>query len=243
MKKLRKTMNNNYKTLEKTLGTTFNNQDLLLTSLTHRSYLNEHKDENLVNNERLEFLGDAVLELIISVHLFETYPERPEGELTSFRSAVVRTESLAEASKELGVGQYLRMSKGEFESGGSDKDYLLANTYESVLGAIYMDKGYEECKKFVFKTLVPKIADIVKNRSDIDSKTKIQELIQYQYKVTPTYDVLNENGPDHDKTFTVGVKIEDELIGKGQGTSKQKAEEEAATEGIKFLLKKHKNLE
>jgi ribonuclease-3 len=135
------------------------------------------------------------------------------------------------------------MSRGEAESGGADKDYLLANTYESILGAIYMDQGYEECKKFVHKTLVPKVENIVENRLDIDSKTKIQEMIQSEYKVTPTYDVIDEEGPDHDKTFTVAVKIEDETIGTGKGSSKQKAEEDAASDGIKFLLKKHKNLE
>jgi ribonuclease-3 len=236
-------MNNNYKDLENKIGVNFKNQEYLITALTHRSYLNENRDNSSENNERLEFLGDAVLELITSVYLFETYPERPEGELTSFRSAIVRTESLAEASRDLGVGEYLRMSRGEAESGGADKDYLLANTYESILGAIYMDQGYEECKKFVHKTLVPKVENIVENRLDIDSKTKIQEMIQSEYKVTPTYDVIDEEGPDHDKTFTVAVKIEDETIGTGKGSSKQKAEEDAASDGIKFLLKKHKNLE
>lgn len=236
-------MNNNYKDLENKIGVNFKNQEYLITALTHRSYLNENRDNSSENNERLEFLGDAVLELITSVYLFETYPERPEGELTSFRSAIVRTESLAEASRGLGVGEYLRMSRGEAESGGADKDYLLANTYESILGAIYMDQGYEECKKFVHKTLVPKVENIVENRLDIDSKTKIQEMIQSEYKVTPTYDVIDEEGPDHDKTFTVAVKIEDETIGTGKGSSKQKAEEDAASDGIKFLLKKHKNLE
>jgi ribonuclease-3 len=236
-------MNNNNKELENKIGVNFKNQEYLITALTHRSYLNENRDNSSENNERLEFLGDAVLELITSVYLFETYPERPEGELTSFRSAIVRTESLAEASRGLGVGEYLRMSRGEAESGGADKDYLLANTYESILGAIYMDQGYEECKKFVHKTLVPKVENIVENRLDIDSKTKIQEMIQSEYKVTPTYDVIDEEGPDHDKTFTVAVKIEDETIGTGKGSSKQKAEEDAASDGIKFLLKKHKNLE
>ena len=196
--------------------------------------MNEHKDENLNNNERLEFLGDAVLELIISDHLFHTYNKYPEGDLTSFRSAIVRTESLAQASRELGIGNFLMMSKGEKESGGADKDYLLANTYESVLGAIYMDQGYDISKDFVFKTLVPRIEDIVKNRSDIDSKTKIQEMIQAKFKVTPTYEVIKEEGPDHDKKFVVGVKIDKEVIGKGEGTSKQKAEEDAASKGIKF---------
>jgi ribonuclease-3 len=234
---------NNIDKLEKLLGVTFKKKAYLQTAVTHRSFLNEHKDEDLGNNERLEFLGDAVLELIISDHLYREYPEHPEGDLTSFRSAVVRTESLAAASRELDAGKFLRMSKGEKDSGGADKDYLLANTYESLLGAIYMDQGYEEAKDFVFRTLVPKIQDIVENRSDIDSKTKIQEMVQAKFKLTPTYDILKEEGPDHDKKFVVGVKINDKVVGEGEGPSKQKAEEDAATNGIKFLIKQHSDLE
>jgi ribonuclease-3 len=229
--------------LEKILGITFGKKEYLQMAVTHRSFLNEHKEETVGNNERLEFLGDAVLELIISDYLYQTYPEYPEGDLTSFRSAIVRTESLADASRELNAGSFLRMSKGEEESGGADKDYLLANTYESLLGAIYVDKGYKEAKDFVFRTLVPKIEEIVESRSDIDSKTKIQEIVQSKFKVTPTYDVIKEEGPDHDKKFVVGVKINEKIVGKGKGPSKQKAEEDAATNGIKFLLKKYSDLE
>ena len=247
MKKLNQKKNdmteNNIKDIEQILGVTFSNKEYIQMALTHRSFLNEHKDENIGNNERLEFLGDAVLELIISDYLYKTYPEYPEGDLTSFRSATVRTESLAMASRELKVGQFLRMSKGEEDSGGADKDYLLANTYESILGAIYMDQGYEKAKEFVFKTLVPKIENVVENRSDIDSKTRIQEMIQSKFKVTPTYDVLKEEGPDHDKKFVVGIKINEKIIGEGEGSSKQKAEEDAATNGINFLLKQYSDLE
>jgi ribonuclease-3 len=236
-------MKDSYQDLEKILGLEFKNKELLLNAITHRSYLNEHKEEAFDNNERLEFLGDAVLELIISDHLFHTYPDNPEGDLTSFRSAAVRTESLAEESRRMGIGEYLRMSKGEYESGGSDKDYLLANTYEAILGAIYKDQGYDVAKDFVFRTLVPKIKDIVENRLDIDCKTKIQELIQAKFKVTPTYEVIKEEGPDHDKKFVVGVMINDKVIGEGDGPSKQKAEENAASNGIKFLLNKYNDLE
>lgn len=222
--------------LEKSLGIEFNNIKLLQVALTHRSYLNEHRDEP-EHNERLEFLGDAVLELIVSDYLYKTYPKRAEGDLTSFRSAIVRTESLATASRELGYGEYLRMAKGEEESGGKDKDYLLANTFEAVLGAIYLDQGYKECVKLVTRILITKVQDIVENRLDIDSKTKIQEVAQANYQITPTYEVIEENGPDHDKEFVVVIKLEDKIIGKGKGSSKQKAEEAAATNGLEYIEK------
>ncbi len=224
------------KDLEKTLGIQFKDNSLLKRALTHRSYLNENRDVEK-NNERLEFLGDAVLELIVSDHLYSNYPNRPEGELTSFRSAIVRTESLADASRELEYGKYLRMSKGEEETGGRDKDYILANTFEAVLGAIYLDQGYEQCKKLVDKILISKIKNIVERRLDIDSKTKIQEIAQAKYKETPTYEVLKEYGPDHNKKFVVGVKLGNKIIGKGKGESKQKAEEAAAQKGLKYIEK------
>ncbi|OGC37450.1 ribonuclease III, partial [candidate division WS6 bacterium RIFOXYC1_FULL_33_9] len=223
---------NNLETFEKNISLEFKNKELLLLALTHRSYLNEHKDA-VENNERLEFLGDAVLELIISNYLFKQYPDRPEGDLTSFRSALVRTDSLAQTARNLGVGKYLRLSKGEEDTGGREKDYLLANTFEAILGAIYLDQGYDISEKFVYKNLVPKLEEIVANRLDIDSKTKIQEVSQSVYKTTPIYEVIEEKGPDHDKIFTVVVKINGKVIGKGVGGSKQKAEEQAATEGIK----------
>lgn len=227
-------MNKDLKQLEKSIGVEFKDKSLLQTALTHRSYLNEHKGVK-ENNERLEFLGDAVLELIVSDYLFSTYTERPEGELTSFRSALVKTDSLAETSKELGYGKYLRLSKGEEDTGGREKDYLLANVFEAVLGAIYLDKGYDVCTEFVLRVLVSKIDRIVEKRLDIDSKTKIQELAQSTYKVTPVYEVVKEEGPDHNKKFTVVVKIDEKVIGEGTGASKQKAEEKAASEGIKYI--------
>lgn len=222
--------------LAKSLGIKFKDISLLQTALTHRSYLNEHREES-EHNERLEFLGDAVLELITSDYLFSTYPDRAEGDLTSFRSAIVRTESLAEASRELNYGNYLRMARGEEESGGQEKDYLLANTFEAVLGAIYVDQGYEKCKELVHRILIPKVKDIVENRLDIDGKTKIQEVAQARYQITPTYEIIKEEGPDHDKVFTVAVMLEDKVIGKGEGSSKQKAEEAAAQDGLKYIDK------
>lgn len=227
-------MNSDNSELEKNIGVVFKNKSLLNTALTHRSYLNEHRSVS-ENNERLEFLGDAVLELIVSDFLYITYPDRPEGELTSFRSALVRTDSLASSAKDLGIGKYLNMSRGEEESGGRDKDYLLANTFEAILGAIYLDHGYDSCKEFVSKTLFPKLDNIVKHRLDIDNKTKMQELSQSVFKLTPTYEVIKEEGPDHNKIFTVVIKLDEKIVGKGEGASKQKAEEQAASEGIKYI--------
>jgi len=213
----------------------FNNIELLVEALTHRSFVNENRDHPTTHNERVEFLGDAVLELIISDYLYRTYPNKPEGELTSFRAATVRTESLADASRELEVGAYLRMSKGEEATGGRDKNYLLANAFEAILGSIYLDQGMDKSSEFVHINLVPKIAHIVKFRLDIDSKTKFQEIAQSIYKETPTYDILSEKGPDHEKTFTMAVMINGKCFGEGQGGSKQKAEEKAASEALKKI--------
>lgn len=223
--------------LENNLGIVFKNKEHLINALTHRSYLNEHRDIK-VHNERLEFLGDAVLELIVSDYLFNKFPDRPEGDLTSFRSALVKTESLADTAKKLGVGESLLLSKGEEDTGGRTKDYLLANTFEAIIGAIYIDLGYEKCRDFVYNHLIPKLDDIIKSRSDIDNKTKIQEIAQAKYKATPIYEVIHEEGPDHDKKFTVVVKIKNEIIGEGIGKSKQRAQEEAALKGLEYIQNK-----
>ena len=230
------------KKLEDNLGIVFKNKEHLINALTHRSYLNEHQGAKLENNERLEYLGDAVLELIISDYIFRKYSDKAEGELTSIRSAVVRTESLAEESRKLGIGENLKMSKGEKDSGGKDKDYLLANAYEAVLGAIYLDSGMEECMNFVNRTLVPKIDRIVENNLFIDPKTQAQEIIQAKYKTTPTYVIVKEEGPDHDKKFTVALLINNKEKAQGQGTSKQKAEEGAALAAIEKIGKESESL-
>jgi ribonuclease III len=240
MRKQRKM--NNYEEIEKKLGIVFKDKTLLDVALTHRSYLNEHKEASLQNNERIEFLGDAVLELIISSYLFKSYPNKSEGELTNIRAAVVRTESLAEESRNLGIGEYLRMSKGEKESGGRDKDYLLANTFEAVLGAIYQDQGIDVCKDYLERTLLKKVDRIVENNLFIDPKTQAQEIIQAQFKVTPIYEVIKQEGPDHDKKFTVALKINNKEIAVGTGSSKQKAEEEAAKTTVELLNKQGKSL-
>ena len=223
------------KEIEEKLGVTFKNPGLLKTALTHRSYLNEHRGLNLKNNERVEFLGDAVLELIISSELFKKYPKKAEGELTAIRSALVRTESLAQELRLLGVGDHILMSRGEEESGGKDKDFILANTYEAVLGAIYLDQGLEVCEDFVKRTVLKKLNRVVNQELFIDPKTRVQELIQAKYKVTPTYTLIKEQGPDHDKTFTVGLKVGKKVMSKGTGVSKQKAEEDAASQCIEKL--------
>ncbi|HOV30052.1 MAG TPA: ribonuclease III [Candidatus Dojkabacteria bacterium] len=229
--------NNDYKEIEEKLGVTFESKDLLRNALIHRSYTNENKKEQK-NNERLEFLGDAVLELIISEYLYNEFPDKPEGELTAIRAATVRTESLAQESRILGIGQYLLMSKGEEKSGGKDKEYLLANLYEAILGAMYLDQGFSVCKKFIHRTLLKKINRIMSEELFVDPKTKVQEIIQSKYRVTPTYKTVKEEGPDHDKHFTVVLNIGKKNFAKGTGSSKQRAQEEAAKEALLLLNKK-----
>ncbi|MBN2100340.1 ribonuclease III [Candidatus Dojkabacteria bacterium] len=228
---------------EKKIGVEFKNKKFLETALTHRSYLNENQQIDK-HNERLEYLGDAVLEFLVSKYLFKNYPKKPEGELTSFRSATVKTTTLADTSRELDFGKYLRMSKGEENTGGRDKDYLLANTFEAVLGAIYLDQGIKAAESYLKRVLFHKISDIVENRLDIDPKTKFQELAQELHKVTPSYELISEVGPDHEKEFTMAVYLGSRKYGTGIGASKQKAEEsaaEAALEKIQKELKKKKS--
>lgn len=225
------------------LKITFKDLNLLKTALTHKSYLNENSELNLKHNERLEFLGDAVLELIITEYLFETYPDRPEGELTSFRAATVRTESLAETGKKLLLGEYLYISKGEDLTGGRTKPYLLANTYEAILGSIYKDQGYDIAKKFVYTTLVNKIDKIVTFRLDIDDKSKLQEQAQKEIGITPKYQLVSEEGPDHDKKFMIQTMIGKWQFGIGEGRNKQEAEQKAAKKTLQDwnkLIKKYK---
>ncbi len=212
--------------------------------LTHRSYLNENNGENVNNNERLEYLGDAVLELISTEYLFEKYTDRPEGDLTSFRAALVRTESLAEESLRLNVGEYIYMSNGEERTGGRTRPYILANTFEAILGALYLDSGYEACRTFVHKQLLYKTDKIVKNRLDIDAKSKLQEVAQEILKVTPVYELQEATGPDHNKKFSMAVYLNDLQFGTGSGRSKQDAEQKAARYALQNwdkLYKKYQN--
>ena len=226
---------------QKNLKTKFKDVSVLKQSLIHKSYLNEVRHTDLSNNERLEFLGDAVLELVITKYLFDFFPERPEGELTSFRAAIVRTESIARAAEELEFGKYIYMSKGEEATGGRKRPYILANTFEAVIGAIYLDLGLDEAEKFIERTLVPKIKEIVEKRLDIDPKSKLQEIAQEVVKETPQYTLVSEEGPDHDKVFTVVVTLKEIELKKGTGRSKQEAEQSSAKATLKHwkeLVKK-----
>lgn len=223
----------NLERLEERLGLHFQNEDLLTNAFTHRSYPNEHPECVFQSNERLEFLGDAALELVVSEYLYHAYPEHAEGDLTNYRSAIVNTASLAETAKKLHLGEFLLLAKGEEDSGGRESEYLLANTFEALLGAIYLDKGYESAKSVVKKVLLPKLPEIVKNEAYIDAKSKLQEIAQEVMLITPHYQVLSEKGPDHNKQFLVGVFVGKKKLGQGQGSSKQRAEIDAAENALK----------
>lgn len=218
------------------LNADFLQQPIYQTAFTHRSYLNEYLDVK-ESNERLEFLGDSVLSFIISSFLYENRISDSEGDLTSLRSFMVKTASLAKAAKNLNLGKYLRMSKGEEQSGGRENPQLLANTYEALLGAIYLDKGLEEAKSFINHTLLPLFEKELQSGPPKDAKSRLQELAQNITKQSPKYKILHTKGPDHAKTFTVGVYLQGEKIGEGTGLSKQLAEEAAAQIGLEFLQK------
>lgn len=209
------------------LGFEFKNIELLVTALTHRSYVNEHKKSVSEHNERLEFLGDAVLELSVTDFLFNTYSE-PEGILTSWRSSLVRTESIGEAGDKLGYEPLLRMSRGEKNGSVRARQQILANAFEAVIGAIYLERGYKDADEFIKKHILSKLDNILESGSWRDPKSHLQEVSQRIDGHTPVYKVLSEEGPDHDKIFTLGVFVGDKLMGKGTGPSKQNAQQEAA---------------
>lgn len=225
----------NLKKAEKTLKIKIKDETLFETAFTHRSYLNEHPKYENPSNERLEFLGDAILQHLSSEYLFKAYPGDPEGHLTNYRSAVVNTVSLGQEAKRLRYGELLLLSKGEEATGGRNREYILANTFEAVLGALYLQEGLEHCKKFVEKELFYKVEHIIEDELYKDSKSKFQEQSQEAKGVTPVYKVLDAWGADHEKTFKVGVYLEDELFGEGEGGSKQKAEQKAAIKGLDRL--------
>ncbi len=214
--------------LQKILKVSFKDSGILLTAITHRSYLNEHREATWDHNERLEFLGDAVLELVVTDYLFAKYSEKPEGELTAIRAALVNTVSLSAASEKLGVNQFLLMSKGEAKDVGRARQYILANVFEACIGAIYIDQGYDAAKEFIAERLFPKTEEIVREKLWQDAKSRFQELSQEHASVTPTYETVSQSGPDHDRVFTVGVFLRREKIAEGVGRSKQEAEQEAA---------------
>jgi len=227
--------NKDFEKLEKKLEIEFQNRDLLIQAFCHRSYLNEHPEFPLSHNERLEFLGDAVIELIVSEHLYKNYPDKEEGMLTSWRAALVNAKMLSQVAEELGFGEFLLLSKGEEkEAQKKEKSYyeILANTFEAFIGALYLDQGYKACQKFLEKYLIVHLPEIIKNQLFKDAKSKFQEIAQEKLKITPTYKILKEWGPDHAKHFLAGVYLKEELIAKGEGSSKREAEEEAAKKAL-----------
>lgn len=213
------------------LGGEFANLDLLITALTHRSYLNEHRSTVREHNERLEFLGDAVLELVVTEFLYRNYAE-PEGILTNWRSSLVRTESIGAAADRLGFEPLLRLSRGEKRGTERARAQILANSFEAVTGALYLDKGYEAAKMFITANILSTFDEILKTGSWMDPKSHLQEVVQAQGGSTPQYKVISEEGPDHDKTFTVGAYVDGIMKGQGVGPSKQAAQVAAATAAL-----------
>ena len=218
--------------LENALGVEFKNQDLLKEACTHRSYLNENPSWGFAHNERLEFLGDAVIELVVTEVLFGQFPEKPEGELTSFRAALVNTKMLSDVARSLHMNDYLLLSRGESKDTGRARHYILANTFEAVVGALYLDQGYGGAKKFLEEKLLSHISEIIEKKLYKDPKSLFQEEAQERYGITPTYEVLSESGPAHEKHFMIGVFLNEEKIGEGSGPSKQAAQEAAAKKGL-----------
>lgn len=219
--------------LEERISLKFNNQDLLLQALTHRSYLNENPSFRLGHNERLEFLGDAVLELVVTERLYDQFPEKPEGEMTSLRAALVNSKMLSEVSVDLGINDFLMLSRGEAKDIGRARQYILANAFESLVGALYLDQGYGASGEFIGRVLMPKLDDVLEKKLYRDPKSLFQEEAQERAGITPTYEVVREWGPDHDKHFIIGVYLGKELIAEGEGPSKQAAQEEAARNGLR----------
>jgi len=216
----------------KKINVVFEDENLLRQAFTHRSYLNEHRDEGLVHNERLEFLGDAVLELASTRFLYDKFPERPEGELTAFRAALVNANTLGDIGFALGMGDLLLLSRGESKDTGHARLILIANAMEALIGAIYLDQGYDSAERFIAENVFTKIDDIVKNRLWQDAKSTFQERAQELEGATPNYSVLREIGPDHGKVFVVGAYIRGMLVAQGEGRSKQDAEQAAARAGL-----------
>ena len=223
-----------FSNFEKKTKIIFKNKKLLQQAFIHRSYINENPATELSHNERLEFLGDAVLELIVTDFLYKKYPSYTEGELTALRSALVNAVIISEVATSIGMNDYLLLSKGEAKDNGKARQYILANTYEAYIGALYLDQGIEVADKFVHKSLLPKTEEIVSKKLWRDAKSLVQEKAQEFVLVTPAYKVLQEAGPDHDKHFTVGIYFGSDLIAEGRGKSKQEAEQKAAEAALKI---------
>lgn len=220
--------------LEKKLGFTFNDTTILRQALVHRSYLNEHPAFELDHNERLEFLGDAVLELAVTDHLYHHY-NMPEGELTNLRAAIVRGEMLTRVGLELGLEDFLLLSRGERKGSEKARHYILANAIEAVIGALYLDQGYAAANDFISQFIISKLHDVVEHGLHIDSKSRFQELAQERFRITPTYTVLHESGLDHAKNFVIGAFLGGKKMGEGKGSSKQEAQQQAARKALQRL--------
>lgn len=218
---------------EKKIGVSFKDKNLLMQAFIHRSYINENPNTGMTHNERLEFLGDAVLELVVTDYLYKKYNTYTEGELTALRSALVNAIIISEIASRIGMNEYLLLSRGESKDTGKARQYILANTYEAFVGALYMDSGYEIAEKFITETLLPYTEEIVTKKLWRDAKSLVQEKSQEFFSLTPAYKVLSESGPDHDKHFTVGIFFGGDLIAEGKGKSKQEAEQSAAQSALK----------
>ncbi len=226
----------NIREIEEKINIEFNDKALLENAFVHRSYLNEHKDFYLASNEKLEFLGDSVLSLITSMHLYNNYPALQEGDYTEIKASIVRAESLAVAGAHLRLGAYIYLSKGEEAGHGRDNKNLLADCFEALIGAIFIDQGFTSAHDFVVEHLFKGVLDtIVSSQSYASSKSKLQELVQSKYKITPTYCVVDQQGPEHERIFTVSVSVHDDILAQGTGTTKKEAEERAALNALEKM--------
>lgn len=217
---------------ESRIGYTFRDARLIEQAFTHRSYLNENRERGREHNERLEFLGDAVLELVVTEFLYAKYPEKPEGELTAYRAALVNTVSICDAAVQLGMNEFLLLSRGESRDTGRARQIILANAFEALIGAMYLDRGYDAAKEFIAKQLFHKTDEVVANRLWQDAKSRLQEIAQEKLRLTPAYQLLDQSGPDHDRTFIVGAFLGSEKAAIGEGRSKQEAEQNAAQKAL-----------
>ena len=221
-----------YSEFEKKFNINFKDKKLLQQAFIHRSYINENKGLGLEHNERLEFLGDAVLELVVTRFLFDTYPDTKEGVLTAYRSALVRTESISMAARSMGMNELLMLSKGEARDEGKARDYILANTFEAFIGAVYLDQGYDVAQRIISEVLFKNIEHVIKEGTWKDAKSYVQEMAQEHYSKTPRYEVVSATGPDHDKHFVMAIYFGDKKIAEGEGNSKQKAQQDAAQKAL-----------
>ncbi len=221
-----------FSALQEKLHITFKNPTLIMQAFLHRSYLNEHAGLDMDHNERIEFLGDAVLELSVTHYLYHHFPGKPEGDLTAYRAALVNTQTISDAARKLGFDDYLLLSRGEAKDTGKARGYILANTFEAFIGALYLDQGFEAANGFILAHLIPELEQIIEHGLWRDAKSYVQEKAQELESVTPSYKVLHEVGPDHDKLFTVGIFFKDKKIAEGRGKSKQEAETDAARNAL-----------